>query len=245
MSADGSKLAAPGSDATGESGVWTSSDSGATWTFNPLPQDSYLGEGGFAMSADGSKLVAPGSDAEGNSVLWTSSDSGTTWIANILGTEDSYMCIYGINISSDGNTLIAYDGDNCLLLKSSDFGVTWSMLGMGLSSVDDMGLMPADNKIDVILASDNEDGSVMCTIDGGKAWTDIRMQYADAATISGDGTVICLSQDGILKIGRRKSPASGTAGYLTGGKYSSIELQYIGNGEFIPINSYTGNIDAK
>jgi hypothetical protein len=35
----------------------------------------------------------------------------------------------------------------------------------------------------------------------------------------------------------------GTAGYLAGGPNSAIELQYIGNGQFMPLN-YVGAISA-
>jgi len=38
-------------------------------------------------------------------------------------------------------------------------------------------------------------------------------------------------------------PTSGTAGYLLGNQNSAIELQYVGNGQFIPI-SYVGTIQA-
>jgi hypothetical protein len=35
----------------------------------------------------------------------------------------------------------------------------------------------------------------------------------------------------------------GTAGYLAGGQYTAIELQYIGNGLFLPL-SYVGTLSA-
>ncbi len=36
---------------------------------------------------------------------------------------------------------------------------------------------------------------------------------------------------------------SGASGYLTGGQYGAIELQYIGSGQFIPL-SHEGTISA-
>jgi len=66
-SADGTKLVA----VAGFSGhIFTSSDSGATWTQTGTPQDWMS----VASSANGTKLVAVG-----ESGISTSSDSGVTW----------------------------------------------------------------------------------------------------------------------------------------------------------------------
>merc|ERR1711998_695852 len=72
-SSDGSKLVA----AERLGNLWTSTDSGSSWTEHPLGGTD--GWSAVASSSDGSKLLAAAS--LGN--LWTSTDSGSNW------TEDT------------------------------------------------------------------------------------------------------------------------------------------------------------
>ena len=70
-SADGTKLVA----AATFRNIYTSADSGATWT-----QRTQQGLWSVASSADGTKLVAAGIDIQsGGAFIYTSSDSGATW----------------------------------------------------------------------------------------------------------------------------------------------------------------------
>ena len=43
--------------------------------------------------------------------------------------------------------------------------------------------------------------------------------------------------------GKLTAATTGTAGYLTGGQFTAIELQYIGNGQFFPV-SHEGTISG-
>jgi hypothetical protein len=81
-SADGAKLVAV-SIRIGASGglIYTSSDSGATWTQTTAPRQDWQQ---VASSSDGTKLVAVSSNlvATGHAFggyIYTSSDSGATW----------------------------------------------------------------------------------------------------------------------------------------------------------------------
>ena len=75
-SSDGTKLAA----AVYAGNVWTSTDSGGTWTEGPVnTKDKYWQA--IASSSDGTKLAA----AVWNGAIWTSADSGATWTERTVG----------------------------------------------------------------------------------------------------------------------------------------------------------------
>lgn len=98
-SADGTKLAAA-NGCGGPGYIYTSSDSGATWTMNTnAPELNWIS---IASSADGTKLVATGWYGSGQPYgpVYTSSDSGMTWTSNNL-QEITWM---GVASSADGNT---------------------------------------------------------------------------------------------------------------------------------------------
>jgi photosystem II stability/assembly factor-like uncharacterized protein len=63
--------------AAANSGIYTSADSGATWTQTAAPQQSWIS---VASSSDGTKLVATGNTPPSAvGYIYTSSDSGATW----------------------------------------------------------------------------------------------------------------------------------------------------------------------
>ena len=111
-SSDGSKLAAVVSGGS----VYTSSDSGATWTEQTAAGSRYWQS--IASSSDGTKLAAV---AYGGSI-YTSSDSGATWTEQTAAGSRNW---YSIASSSDGSKLAAvvYGGS---VYTSSDSGATWT-----------------------------------------------------------------------------------------------------------------------
>lgn len=120
-SADGSKLIAGAgvfwSRLAGP--VYTSADSGATWTATSLPVSYWRG---VASSSDGSKLVAVpyGGVSHTNLPIYTSTDSGATWTTNSLMSE-SWSCVAS---SADGMKL-AVGGDSGPIYTSTNSGLTW------------------------------------------------------------------------------------------------------------------------
>ena len=93
-STDGTKLAAVVYGNPGN--IYTSSDSGATWTLRASDLNKYWQ--GIAMSADGSKLIA----SAYRGAVYVSNDYGVTWITN-----NSIQNFYGVASSSDGSHLVA------------------------------------------------------------------------------------------------------------------------------------------
>lgn len=100
-SADGVRLAAAvgGEFVNTKGAIFTSTNSGLTWTTNTpagLPVENWTS---LASSADGSKLVA----AARNGGLYTSVDSGATWVSNNVPPTDWKS----VAISADGAKLFA------------------------------------------------------------------------------------------------------------------------------------------
>jgi hypothetical protein len=134
-SADGTKLVAagggPDTDAggayTGGACIYTSADSGATWTQTTAPRLSWAP---VASSADGTKLVAV---AVGHGI-YTSADSGATWTQTTA--PDPFW--QSVASSANGTKLVAVSTDlDPATLKlvggniytSSDSGATWTQTG--------------------------------------------------------------------------------------------------------------------
>ena len=102
-SADGTKLAA---GAYGGS-IYTSSDSGATWTQQTAAGSRYWT--GIAVSSNGTKLAAGAYSGS----LYTSTDSGATWTEQTAAGSRNWR---DIAMSSDGTKLAAgvYEGSTYL-----------------------------------------------------------------------------------------------------------------------------------
>ena len=116
-SSDGTKLAATVSSEN----IWTSTDSGATWT-ERSPGGSAQRWHGIASSSDGKKLAAVINS--GN--IWTSHDSRVVW-REVLPGDDTNM--YSTKLWND----IASSSDGAILAAvakngfdvSTDSGATW------------------------------------------------------------------------------------------------------------------------
>jgi len=131
-SADGTRLAA--GIATGP--VFTSTDSGVTWTSNRVA-DAYFWNS-IASSADGMKLVAlavgPG---PGGTTIYTSTNAGVDWVSNSVPNSN----LTAVASSADGNKLVAVVGatlttkpgpgpaTNGPIFTSTNSGVTWQQSG--------------------------------------------------------------------------------------------------------------------
>ena len=242
-SADGTKLVAVqnfNDMYTGGGLLYTSADSGATW----INQNSTLSPTNWssvASSADGSKLVAVVYGGQ----IYISWDYGVSWLPR--ATAQNWTAVAS---SADGTKLVvvAMSGQ---IYTSSDSGVTWSSASNA----------PAINWSSVASSADGSKlvavadyGGQICTsTDSGVTWT---TQYAAGSqkwtcvASSADGTKLIAAVDNgytYTSVPVSTTPNStttvGTGGYLAGGQGTAIELQYIGNNQFMPI-SYVGSIFA-
>jgi len=227
-SADGTKLVAAAGGGAGAGLIYTSTDSGANW--NPRASSQWWR--GVASSADGTRLVAVvGVAVPGQ--IYTSTDSGVTW--NPTASSRAWSCVAS---SSDGSRLVAgvYGGQ---MYTSSDYGANWTGHGPTLSWV-----CVASSADGTKLAAAKDNGQIYTSSDSGETWT--------ARTPNRAWNGLACSADGAKLVGvvgnnyiytSIPSTTVGASGYLTGGQYSAVELQYIGNGQFVPL-SHEGAISA-
>ena len=225
-SADGSKLVA----VVDGGQIYTSTDSGLTWT----PRDTSRSWKRVASSEDGSKLVA----VVGGGQIYSSADSGLTWAPR--DSSRSWSCVAS---SADGSKLIAAVSVG-QIYTSTDSGVTWTprYISAGWTAV----ASSADGSQLVATAYNND---INTSTDSGITWTHrygnwtpspSSSPYCVASSADGTKLVVGYSPYGPILTSAQSSTA-GTTGYLLGGPNAAIELQYIGNGEFIPV-SHEGSI---
>ena len=152
---DGAKLAAcvgvPGGGCCAGN-IWTSTDSGATWT-ERIPGGSAKMWVSITSSSNGTKLAAV---AEGGNI-WTSADTGATWIERSPG--GSMKNWRGIASSSDGTKLAASEyGGN--IWTSDDSGGTWIEI-----------LSTGSTKSWWGIASSRDGTKIAASVEGGSVWT--------------------------------------------------------------------------
>ena len=181
-SSDGTKLAAyeTTTETTGTAGnIWTSSDSGETWTYRASSKNWY----GIASSSDGTKLAA----VVYQGYLWTSSNSGETW-TNRVSTRNWY----GIASSSDGTKLAAIvSGGNIWTLSDSGANNwSWNERLVGDGTQNWNGIVSSSDGTK--LAATVTNGNIWTSSDSGANWNKHAPGGADVHSWRG----IALSSDG-------------------------------------------------
>jgi hypothetical protein len=231
-SADGTKLAA----VVDYGGIYTSTNSGVAWTQTSAP---IIYWSSIASSADGTQLAAVDGATGG---IYTSTNSGLTWTR----TSASGLFEGSIASSADG-TKLAAAANGGEVYTSTNSGVTWTQqtsVPMGCDSI----ASAADGTKLAVAGT----GGIYTSTNSGVTWTQTSGPAYGAVTSSADGTKLVAGCWGVNANGGgiwtaqatiQTTTTPGTAGYLTGGQNSAIELQYIGNGQFMPL-SYVGTISA-
>jgi len=216
-SADGTRLVA----AVDEGQIYTSIDSGATWT----PRADNRKWIAVASSAEGTKLVA----ADLFGYIYTSTNSGLTWTPLASNRK-----LASVASSADGTKLVAA-ALGSQVYTSSDSGVTWipradnrSWTSVA-SSADGTKLVAAALGSQIYTSSDS--GVTWVPRADNRSWTSVAS--------SADGAKLVAAERGgqLYTSTLRRSTKAGTAGYLRGEQGAAIELQYIGNNQFLPLSS--------
>jgi hypothetical protein len=149
-SADGRKLVA----ASSLGRIYTSPDSGATWTLvTNAPQNTWYAA---ASSADGTRLVAV--SYLNNFMIYISTDSGVTWDA-ATNAPYAHSGWQKVASSADGEKIVA-TSYNSWMTTSTDSGTTWKLITNGPSLMPGSGLA-----LDSIASS--ADGTKLVAVAGG------------------------------------------------------------------------------
>ncbi|MFZ4764876.1 MAG: InlB B-repeat-containing protein, partial [Roseimicrobium sp.] len=119
--------------------IYTSTDSGATWT----ARESSRSWRSIASSADGSKLAAVVSSGQ----IYTSTDSGATWTA-----RESSRQWYAITSSADGSKLAAVVSGG-QIYTSTDNGASWTARNSGTRSWRSVASSADGSKLAAVVSS--------------------------------------------------------------------------------------------
>ena len=212
----------------------------ATYTYNNTVDWTAV-----ASSSNGSNLVAA---ANGGSI-YVSSNAGASWAPSNSGSKswNSVAC------SADGTKLAATVSGGGIY-TSVNSGSNWTPSS-------------APNNLNwVSIASSADGGKLVAAATGGAVYTSANWGATwtpqtnslpsgvswDCTALSANGNLLAAgvynSTSGYIYIseaasqsGTASSTTTGTSGYISGSQGSSVELQYIGNGVFMPISS-TGTI---
>ena len=203
-------------------GIFVSTDFGANWALSSAPSNSW---GALTSSADGSRLAA----AAVNGGIYISGDSGSTWRLSAAPNSNSWAAITG---SADRGRIVAFD-NSTNAWYSIDAGRTWqpSLIGAGFAygaacSADGLRIAVVYGVSDIYFSRD-----------GGVSWLPSHVPSAPWRTVaaSAPGNFIAAAY-GVGIDASRDSTTTGTKGFLSGGAFVAVELQYVGNGQFLPIN---------
>jgi hypothetical protein len=188
----------------------------------------------IASSADGMKLVA----AIYTSQIVTSTDAGTNWVA-----RDSARNWTAVASSADGTRLLAAVSGGQLYI-SSNSGTNWAAVNPLAALSWTAVASSADGSRLVAVASG---GEVYLSKDSGATWAQhfgLPTSAWSGVACSADGTkLVLVANSGQIYTSSQVSTTYGTAGYLSGTRLTAIELEYVGNGIFIPL-SHEGTIRA-
>ncbi len=229
-SADGSKLVAVASGG----GLYTSTDSGATWTHQISGLPSNPAWSAVASSADGTRLAA----TVNGGGMYVSSNSGVSWSAP-GATSGAWTAIAS---SADGIRLVAVQNPGGIY-TSGNAGSTWTLQsGAPTSAAWTAVAASADGEK---LAACVSGGNLYLSSNGGVTWQSqnrsLTSQAWGAVAISGDGSRIVAAVNSIdggiytAQAAALTTSTVGVTGFICGGQGTAVELQYVGNGQWMPV----------
>jgi hypothetical protein len=236
MSANGTRMVA----VINGGRIYTSANSGTNWTLvSTSPVNNNKTWYSVTSSSDGSKCAAVVYGGQ----IYTSSDYGTNWALQAASTTANWASIAA---SFDGSVLVAavFGGR---IYRSTDYGVNWTALTNA----------PTANWYSTDCSSDGSrlvavayGGGIYLSANRGDTW--FSQPLADknwtAVTCSADCTKIAAGYATTVSSGgiyygqiyfqaTTTSTTAGPAGSISGSQGTAVELQYIGNGKFMPVSS--------
>lgn len=235
-SGDGSRVVA-GQDCacyppTASGQIWISSDYGQTWSQATPPNSN---PGFFAsISPNGQCLFA--ASFLGSSGIYLSTTFGNSW------TQTAAPASYWSAIVSSTDASIVYAAGFGVYV-STNSGGSWTLTSAPQNS-NYSGLACSADGSELI--GGQFSFGIWESTDSGNTWTSNNLPSASwgPVAISPNGRDIVATQNpGGIYTASWLTTTTGASGFLSGGQGAAVELQYVGNGTFVPI-SFTGNIST-
>jgi len=244
-SADGSRIYLVGNSLTG---VYLTINNGLNWI--QVSSNQLAGTwNSIACSANGKIVYAETTSG----VVQKSTDGGQTWTATTTPAT-----VTSISCSADGNTLftggISCSGNGTYLAKlasgsisySANGGSTWTPTATQPSAGATVGCLAASSDCTRMIAGVSN-GLLYASSDLGTTWTALSAtsQIWSGAWMSADGSKFAatISKSGSINGSITycsvipQPNTSNTNNAIFGSQGSAVELQYIGNGQWIPVGS--------
>ncbi len=243
-SSDGGRLYAVGNF----TGIYGSTDAGQHWNrVGPLAGSW----NSIACSANGQIVYAAPTGVGGT--IWGSINGGATWVSNnvtgntVACTADGSKIFTGkIACSGDGTNLAKISGGISI---STNSGSTWLSIS---APSGNLGCLAVSSDCTRLVAGVSN-GLLYASANMGTTWTTLTTstQLWAGAWMSADGSHFAGAAsknggltNGILYSSVSPQPGTVTTNSIVGSKGAAVELQYLGNNQFMPVSS-AGNIWAN
>src|SRR5665213_1648466 len=231
--------------------TWTSTGSAANWTAIACSADGSkviagATSGGLVLSSGSSPAsgywTAVASSADGNnfaaalgSTIYTSVNSGSSWRTPSSVPNTCYALAAGSGLK----LVAAYNGG---IATSTNFGTSWTTSGAGAGFWSCLAGSSDCNR----LVAGVSNGLFYASANFGATWTALTTtnQFWSGACLSADGTKFAATvattgiAGGIYHSGASAQPNTVSTNSTIGGSQdAAVELQYLGNGQFMPVSS--------
>jgi hypothetical protein len=176
--------------------------------------------------------------------IYSSANSGVTWSATGASTANYWVAIAS---SADGVRLIAAATNNGSgIYLSSNSGTSWSQVTSVPTSAPWTAVASSSDGSKLVAVVNG--GGIYTSSNWGTTWqTNTMTAHWESAALSSDGSTVVVGIDntttsGLYGIYTAASAAqmvttAGAGGSLSGSQGSAVELQYIGNSQFMPVSS--------
>jgi hypothetical protein len=231
--------------------TWTALSGNANWTVIACSAD---GAKAIAGASSGALVLPTGSSpANGNwaalacssdatniaaaigSKVYTSTNGGASWINHSLSGNCSAL----VAARTGSKLVAAYNGG---ISTSTNFGASWTPTPAGalawssLAGSSDCTRLVAGVNGGLFYASANFGATWTALSTTNQYWSGLTMS-ADGSTFAGAVKTVGTPQGGIYYSSTSAQPNTTSTNSIVGSQGSAVELQYIGNGQFMPVSS--------
>jgi hypothetical protein len=216
--------------------IYTSPDSGATWTQTTAPTRDWLS---VAASADGTKLLG----ASWNEI-YTSADSGATWITRPTAPRDFWSSVAS---SADGTKVVAVSNSGPIY-TSTDSGASWTVTSAPTTNWTSVASSADGTKLVAVVGGSYDNtgkyigGPIYTSLDSGATWTQTSApsNFWSSVASSADGSklVAVVNQSPYLIYVSTNSGATWTQAGAPGESWAAVASSADGS-NLVAVASYS------